>query len=163
MAQYAAPIFPVLSPLPVEHTAAALAFFAFARSFAQTWGITIASTILQNELKKKLPDDFVSQFPQGLEIAYAAIPLINGLPEPLRFEVRRAFADSLKAIWQPMIGISGAGLLTVLMLREIPMPKVTDEKYGLHPGAESAEDEEKAVPDVGVTSVHAQPPAQGAA
>ena len=143
----------------MERTAAALAFFAFCRSFAQTWGITIASTILQNELKKKLPDDFVDQFPQGLEIAYAAIPLINGLQEPLRSQVRRAFAESMKVIWQTMIGISGAGLLTVFIMKEVPMHKVTDEKYGLHHEdaavSAGATDEEKALPDVDVTTVHA--------
>ena len=72
-------MFPILAPLDVEHNASALAFFSFVRAFAQTWGITITSTILQNELKKKLPEAFLSQFPQGLEIAYAAIPIIKDL------------------------------------------------------------------------------------
>ena len=134
----------MLAPLPVERTAAALAFFAFCRAFAQTWGITISSTILQNQLKKKLPSDFVQQFPQGLEIAYAAIPLINGLQEPLRSQVRRAFAVSMKTIWQSMIGISGLGILTLLLLKEVPMHAQSDERFGLHPKEKQA-DEEKTV------------------
>ena len=121
-----------MAPLPVDRTAPALAFFAFVRSFAQTWGITIASTILQNELKKKLPAAFVSQFPGGVEIAYAAIPVIASLEDSLRTEVRVAFADSLSVIWKVMIGVSGLGLLSVLLLKEIPMHTQANDKYGLN-------------------------------
>ncbi|CAL1715143.1 unnamed protein product [Somion occarium] len=128
---WAASIFPVLAPLPVERTASALAFYAFVRSFAQTWGITIASTILQNELKKNLPDAFVSQFPQGSEIAYAAIPIIRDLEEPLRTEVRTAFALSMSTIWKTMIGITGAGILTLPFLQEVELRAHTDEAFGL--------------------------------
>jgi len=140
---YAASIFPVLAPLSVERTASALAFYAFVRAFAQTWGITISSTILQNELKKKLPAAFVSQFPDGAEIAYAAIPLIGNLQEPLRTEVREAFALSMAVIWQTMIGISGAGIITVFFLKEIVMKDHTDEAYGLHEVERRKSDEEK--------------------
>ncbi|TDL19134.1 iron permease [Rickenella mellea] len=124
-------IFPILAPLPVSRTAAAVGFLTFFRSLAQTWGITISGTILQNQLKKKLPPAFLSQFPQGVQISYAAIPKISSLAEPLRTEVRRAFADSMSTIWLTMIGISGLGMISVLFLKEIPMKTVTDEKYGL--------------------------------
>ncbi|TCD64696.1 hypothetical protein EIP91_003770 [Steccherinum ochraceum] len=128
---YPSTVFPILASLPVESTGSALAFFAFVRAFAQTWGITISATILQNGLKKKLPDAFVSQFPQGVEIAYAAIPVIKDLPEPLRTQVRVAFADSMSLIWKSMIGITGLGLISLLFLKEIPMRENTDATYGL--------------------------------
>ena len=142
-AQFPAPVFPALAPLPVDRTAAALAFFAFVRAFAQTWGITIASTVLQNELKKKLPAAFVAQFPGGVEIAYAAIPVIGTLPEPLRTQVRVAFADSIDVIWQVMVGVAGLGLFSVLLMKEIPMHTDKDETYGLSAGQEKVQDEEK--------------------
>ncbi|GJE93488.1 MFS general substrate transporter [Phanerochaete sordida] len=144
---FAATIFPVLSPLPVSRTAPALAFFAFVRAFAQTWGITIASTALQNALKRRLPPAFLARFPGGLEIAFAAIPLINGLDEPLRGEVRVAFAESMRVIWLVMLGISGAGLLTVALLEEVPMKEMTDERYALEEKARTgdAEGAEKTV------------------
>lgn len=131
---YTSTIFPVLAPLPVSRAASALAFFNFTRSFAQTWGITISGTILQNELKKSLPHDFLSQFPKGVEIAYAAIPKIRALEEPLRSEVRQAFSQSMSTVWKLMAGISGLGVLTLLLLREIPLILHTDEKYGLIKG-----------------------------
>jgi len=128
---YAGTLFPVLAPLPLEQTAAALAFFAFLRAFAQTWGITICGTILQNQLKHFLPTDFSSQFPQGVEIAYAIIPEIKNLPEPLRDQVRAAFASSMSTIWKVMIAIAGLGLITVFFTKEVPMHEFSDDKYAL--------------------------------
>ncbi|KAH9847880.1 iron permease [Lenzites betulinus] len=128
---WAVTIFPILAPLPVTRAASALGFYNFSRTFAQTWGVAISASILQNELKKRLPLTFVQQFPAGVEIAYAAIPLISSLEEPLRTEVRVAFAESLSIVWKAMIGFSAAGFLTLFMLREIPMQKNLDENYGL--------------------------------
>jgi hypothetical protein len=128
---FAGTVFPILAPLPVSRTAAALGFFAFLRAFAQTWGITIAGTILQNQLKKNLPAAFVTQFPEGTQIAYAAIPVLRKLPDPLQLEVREAFVTSMNVVWKVMIGISGLGLLTLPLLRELPMNQSTDENFGL--------------------------------
>jgi hypothetical protein len=100
-------------------------------STPQSWGITISSTILQNELKKTLPASFASQFPQGVEIAYAAISKISVLQEPLQSEVRQAFAMSMATVWKIMMGISGIGLLTVFFLREMPLNTNVDANYGL--------------------------------
>ncbi|KAE9383729.1 iron permease [Gymnopus androsaceus JB14] len=121
---YGCTIFPVLAPLPVERAAAAVAFYTFCQAFGQTWGITISASILQNQLKKNLPEVFLSQFPAGAQIAYSAIPLIKDLEEPLRTEVRVAFATSMAVIWKTMIGIS-------VMLKEVPMATQTNESFGL--------------------------------
>ncbi len=129
--QFTGTIFPTLAPLPVSRTAAALAFFSFARMFAQTWGITVGSAILQNRLVSALPAQFTALFPAGVQIAYAAIPVIRTLQEPLRGEVQDAFAQSLTVVWQTMLGLCGLGLLSVAMMREVPMQKTTDERYGL--------------------------------
>ncbi|KAM5544683.1 hypothetical protein V8D89_001581 [Ganoderma adspersum] len=128
---WSATVFPILASIPVHRFAAALAFQNFLRQFAQTWGITISASILQNELKKKLPQAFAAQFPQGAEIAYALIPVIPTLDEPLRTEVRAAFAASMAVVWKVMLGIAAAGFLTTFLLKEIPMHTATDNRYGL--------------------------------
>ncbi|KAI9059060.1 iron permease [Trametes sanguinea] len=128
---YTSTVFPILAPLPVSRNAAALAFFVFCRTFSQTWGITIAGTILQNQLKARLPHAFASRFSSGVEIAYASIPLIHDLPEPLRTEVRAAFATSMSVIWKTMAGLCGVGIVTLFFMKEVPMVKHTDETYGL--------------------------------
>ncbi|KAJ7929144.1 iron permease [Mycena leptocephala] len=128
---FSAPVFPLLAPLPNNRAASALALFSFTRAFFQTWGITISSTVLQNMLQKKLPADFVAQFPPGFEIAYAAIPAIRELEGPLRKQVQAAFADSMAVIWQVMIGIAGLGFLLSLLMAEVPMDTTVDQSYAL--------------------------------
>ncbi|KAJ7499342.1 iron permease [Mycena latifolia] len=128
---FVAPVFALLAPLPNDRVASALALLSFTRSFCQTWGITISSTVLQNMLKKRLPLQFVSQFPPGFEIAYAAIPAIRQLEDPLRKEVENAFARSMAVVWQVMIGISGLGLVFSLFMAEVPMGTTVDERYTL--------------------------------
>ncbi|KAI0654613.1 iron permease [Cubamyces menziesii] len=123
--------FPILAPLPYSNSAHALAFFTFMRCFAQSWGIVVGGTILQNELLKNLPDAFRVQSPGGVQIAYAVIPAISSLPATLKDEVRAVFARATRLIWQVMIGVSGAGLLSVLLMREEKLRQDMDEQWGL--------------------------------
>ncbi|KAI0789793.1 iron permease [Abortiporus biennis] len=137
-------VFPILAPLPVALNASALAFFTFIRVFAQTWGIAISGTILQNQLKQKIPQSFLSTFPDVADLAFAAIPEIHTLPEPLRTEVQKAFAESLSTVWKVMIGIAGAGFLSTLLLKEVTMHSATDDRFGLNGNDTKLGDEEKA-------------------
>ncbi|KAI0353760.1 iron permease [Trametes cingulata] len=124
--------FPILAPLPFSNSAHALAFFTFMRSFAQSWGIVVGGTILQNRLLHDLPPSFTSRFPQGVQIAYAVIPTINSLPEPLRGQVRGAFARAIQLIWRVMIGVSGVGLLSCFLMEEVELRMDSlDEQWGL--------------------------------
>ncbi|TFY81266.1 hypothetical protein EWM64_g2741 [Hericium alpestre] len=128
----AATFFPVLAPLPVSTNALALALFTFFRNFAQVWGVTIGGTVLQNELKKRLPPAFLSVFPQGTAVAYSVIPVIPSLDEPLRSEVRAAFAGALRVLWQVLIGFGGLGLLVSLGMKGLPLHTSVDRNWGLN-------------------------------
>lgn len=94
---------------------------------------------MQNELKRKLPQDFVSEFPAGIEIAYAAIPLIPTLDEPLKGQVREAFASSLSTVWLAMTAVAAMGFLSNLALKEVPLSVAVDKNFGLRdtPGQET--------------------------
>lgn len=157
---YSAQYFPVLAPLPISENAHALALFSFFRTFAsvcalsffyqlsthphpvtrtiancalpiQVWAITIGGTILQNQLVKRLPEAFTSQFSSGAALAYASIPAIASLEEPLRSEVRNAFAESIRVIWQVLIGIAAMGMLSSLMMKALPLHTQVDERWGI--------------------------------
>lgn len=129
---YAGPTFAILAPLPVTRAAHALALSAFIRSYAQTWGVTVGATIMQNELQKKLPAALLAMFPSsGVEIAYAIIPQISRLAEPLQTEVREAFASSLRVIWYVMAAMCVVGAISALGMKEIKMHEVTDEDWGM--------------------------------
>ncbi|KAI0648750.1 iron permease [Trametes meyenii] len=124
--------FAILAPLPFSNSPHALAFFIFTRSFAQSWGIVIAGTIVQNVLQRELPKAFLAALPQGAQIAYAAIPTIPHIQDAVvRDEVRAAFAHATRLVWQVMIGFAGAGLLSTLLMREEKLKKSLDERWGL--------------------------------
>ncbi|KAJ7163787.1 iron permease [Mycena crocata] len=105
-------------------------------------GTGLIYTIL-NMLEKKLPADFVAQFPAGFKIAYAVIPAIKLLEELFRTQVQAALADSMAVIWQVMIGISGLGFLLSFLMKEVPMDTTVDDSYALKE-KEYAPDAEKA-------------------
>jgi predicted MFS family arabinose efflux permease len=128
---YAATVFPVLAPLPPSLAGQALAFLVFVRNFGNILGITIGSTVLTNELGKKLPAAFLEQVPGGVSGAYSAIPLIAHLQEPLRTQVRTAFADSIRVIWLVMIPFGGVGLIAALGMKALKLETVTDEHWGM--------------------------------
>lgn len=124
--------FPVLAPLPVNLNANALAFFMFVRFFSQVWGVTVGGTILQNELSTRLPASFIQKFPQGTSVAYSIIPIIPTLDEPLRTEVRVAFAEALKRFWWVLFGVGCAGLAASLLMKALPLHTALDEDWGLN-------------------------------
>ncbi|KAG8851382.1 hypothetical protein FRB96_009217 [Tulasnella sp. 330] len=129
--------FPVLASPPLSETAHALALFTFIRQFATTWGITIGSTIPQNGLTKNLPHSVITEVSATTsgsvhnEIAYVIIPLISGLQEPLKTQTQVAFATSLRLIWHVLLGVCGLGLLSVLLMKEIPMQEVNSDEFGM--------------------------------
>ncbi|SCV68370.1 BQ2448_491 [Microbotryum intermedium] len=108
-----------------------MAFYSFVRSFGQVFGISIGSTVLQNQLAKNLPKEFLAMFDGSAEIAFPAIPIIGKLAEPLRTQVRAAFASSLRVIWVVMIGLCGLGLVISFFLRDIKLTNEMDDKWGM--------------------------------
>ena len=93
--------------------------------------MTIGTAVLQTQLTKRLPAEFIEQFPQGVAIAYSIIPVIPSLEEPLRTEVRVAFAESIAVIWRVMVGIAGMGFLSSLAMKGLPLHTQIDERWGL--------------------------------
>ena len=54
--------------------------------------------MLQNQLRARLPRAFLATLPRGVEISYAAITQVRALGEPLKGEVRAAFAGALEKL-----------------------------------------------------------------
>ncbi|KAI8989638.1 iron permease [Trametes punicea] len=124
--------FAILAPLPFSNNAHALAFFMFVRSFAQCWGIVIAGAIVQNVLEDELPQAFLNTLPEGAQIAYAAIPTLASIQnEVVQEQVRAAFAHATRLVWHVMLGFSGAGLLSTLLMGEEQLKRSLDERWGL--------------------------------
>ncbi|KAI9566089.1 major facilitator superfamily domain-containing protein [Boletus coccyginus] len=124
-------MFPIQAPLPVTQNAHALAFMWFLRAFASVWGITVGSTVLQNELARKLPPSFIMLVPQGTAIVYALIPRLSTLPQWTQFKIQVAFADSLAVLWRILAVISVAGLMASLVMRGHPLHDTLDADWAL--------------------------------
>jgi hypothetical protein len=127
----AAVFFPILAPLPVESNAHAIALYTFFRNFSNILAVTVGGTVLQNELGKRLPPAFTAEYPQGTEIAYSIIPLIRELPQPLKADLQAAFSDSLRVVWQVLLGVSAAGLLVSLTMEGLPLHTAVDQRWGI--------------------------------
>jgi len=125
---YASTNFPVLAPLKPSQQPHAMGFYNFMRSMGQVFGIAIGNTVLTNELRTHLPAEFLAAHGASAE---AAIPFIKALAEPLRNEVRAAFASSLQTVWYVMIGISGLGLVSAFAMKSLPLTAELDDKWGL--------------------------------
>ncbi|KAF8581966.1 MFS general substrate transporter, partial [Ramaria rubella] len=120
-------IFPLLAPVPPKDHTFAIALFTYVRSLAQSWGIAIGGTILQNELRKHLPVLSGLSANGGL-VEYAAIPLIPTLGQPEQDQVRTAFMDALNVMYKVMVAFGALGLATVFLSREIPLTLEMDEE-----------------------------------
>lgn len=105
--------------------------------WSKVWGVTIGGTVLQNELQRHLPPTFIAQFPEGTVVAYATIPAIADLPEPLRTEVREAFAVSLKVVWEVLLAIGGLGFVSSLFMKAVPLHSAVDDQWRLQQQVES--------------------------
>jgi len=127
---YVVALFPILASIPITQTAPAMALFVYSRNFGYIWGVTVGGAILQNELKNKLPAEFLAQFPQGVELAFAMIPSIPTLEQPLKDEVRKTFGEALKVVWQAVLGIAIAGFLSSLGMRQLQLHTDIDQDWG---------------------------------
>ena len=94
----------------------------------------IGSTVLQNELAKRLPESFIQSVPQGTAIAYALIPELSTLPAQVKIEAEVAFAGSLAVLWKVLAVISCAGLVASLFMKELPLHNTLDKDWALHNG-----------------------------
>ena len=92
--------------------------------------MTAGGAIIQNELKRNLPASFLTQFPQGVEIAFEMIPAIPSLEQPLNDVVRNAFGNALKVVWQLVLGVAIAGSLCSIGMKQLQLHSKMDEDWG---------------------------------
>ena len=62
--------------------------------------------------------------------------------------MRDSFASSLAVLWEVLIGIGGIGLLSSLMMKELPMQQTTDENWGMEKAHKKEGQEEKTMTEI---------------
>jgi len=65
------------------------------------------------------------------EIAYAIIPLISTLPQPLKSQVQNIFSACLKRVWIAFTICNGIGFLSFFAMKNYPLKKTIDGKWGI--------------------------------
>lgn len=81
------------------------------------------------------------------------IPQIRNLPQPLKDEVREAFIESLRLIWNAMAGICGLGLLSTFLMEGLPLHSVVDEEWTLKQREGSVDKQENDIEDTAAWSL----------
>lgn len=87
--------------------------------------------MLQNELEANLPQGYLNTATDIHTLAYGFVAEVRALPQPLKDEVRTAFALSLRAVWRTLLGMSAAGLLASSLMKALPLQTETDENWGM--------------------------------
>lgn len=109
----------------------------------QVWGITIGSTVLQNELAKALTTSFFSEIPQGALGLYALIPELVTLPPHSTAQVRTAFAHSLGVLWQVLAAVCAVGSVASLFMYGLPLSRALDPTWTISTQTDTDMDKEK--------------------
>ncbi|KAF8322733.1 MFS general substrate transporter [Clavulina sp. PMI_390] len=126
--------FLVLAPLHPVDNAHAMALMAYFRALGQAVGVSVGITVLQNSLKARLSAEVLASFPHGVEMSYSIIPLVRQLPEPLKTQVREAFALSMANVWYTMAALAGVGFVASFFGKAYVLNNFMDEQYGLDDG-----------------------------
>ena len=77
-----------------------------------------------------MPSSFITQFPQGVEIAFETIPVIPRLSQPLKDAVQNTFGIALKVVWQVVLGISIVGMLCSIGMKQLDLHTNIDRDWG---------------------------------
>lgn len=128
---YSVSQFAILAGISPSLNAPALAVLAWIRNLGAVIGVALGSSVLNNQLKVKLPLEFVSTLGNSPDLAYSAIPMINDLSPSVKPLVQTAFSKSLRWVWIVCIPIASLGLLSIIAMREIPMHTTVDGTWGV--------------------------------
>lgn len=102
------------------------------------WGVTVTGTVLQNIVSKRLPAEFLAQFPQGSSVAYAMVPLVRTLPEPLKSQVQDAYLTGIRGCWYVVLGAAVLGFASSWFMKALPLHTAVDRDWGLEEGAKDS-------------------------
>lgn len=70
---------------------------------------------------------------------YNIIPQIPTLEPTLQYEVRLAFADSLRVVWRVLLIFSGVGMASMFLMRGIELSTTTNRDRGIESSSSSSE------------------------
>jgi MFS family permease len=113
--------------ISADDVGVATGIFVFFRNLGSVFGVAIGSSIFSNEFDKHIQG---IRFPPSLPAlnsgnAVENIPMLKTLdiPAGLRLKILEAYAASFRIVWLVMACLSGIGLASMLLMRELTIER----------------------------------------
>jgi len=95
------------------------------------------------QFQQRLPSSLLLTIPQAEDYVYKLIPQTPTLKPTLQSEVCLAFADSLQVVWRVLLIFSGVGLVSMTLMKGIPLVMTTNCEQGIESSSSSEGHESK--------------------
>lgn len=129
------PLTALQASLPDSYSASATATYAFLRSFAFVWGITIPAIIFNAEVGKnveKITDVGLQELLSGgAALSYTTKDFLLSLNESTRDQVVSVFTDAMKIAWYVSLGFALLGFILCFGEKQIELRTTLDTDFGL--------------------------------
>jgi EmrB/QacA subfamily drug resistance transporter len=131
------PLTALQASLPDSYSASATATYAFLRSFAFIWGITIPAIVFNAQVSKnvgRITSDVAlqSKLAGGDATGYTSKAFLETLDPATRQQVTSLFADSLQIAWYVGLAFALLGFFLSFGEKEIELRTTLDTEYGLN-------------------------------
>jgi hypothetical protein len=99
------------------------------------WGVTLPSTIFNNQFDKhigQISDSVVkSQLSNGAAYDQVSGDFVNSLPMDIKQEVIGVYVDALRVVWEVILAFACFGFFVVFAEKHIELRKDLDTEFGL--------------------------------
>lgn len=139
----------VQASLPDSMNAASTGLFAFVRSLATVFAVTIPAAIFNSRFDgllstSALDNNVKSSLDLGKAYQQASPDFLHSFPAPVQDEIVGLYELSLKLVWQVLIGIAGIGVIASLVEKDLECrTEQTTEEFGLKDSEEKASNKSK--------------------
>ncbi|KAI1182829.1 MFS general substrate transporter [Nemania serpens] len=144
------PLTAIQASLPDSYSASATATYAFLRSFAFVWGITIPAIIFNAEVSKNVGRitsdvELQSLLGGGAALGFTTRSYLLTLSQETRDQVVSVFSDAIGISWYAALAFALLGFLLCFGEKQITLRTTLDTEFGLKDKkGEKAADSEKA-------------------
>ncbi|KAI6339065.1 MFS sugar transporter [Pyricularia oryzae] len=134
----------VQASLPDSLNAASTALFAFIRSLATVFAVTIPAAIFNSRFDEllstsALDNDVKNSLDLGKAYQQASPDFLHSFPAPVQDQIVGLYELSLKLVWQVLIGIAAIGVIASLLEKDLECrTEQTTEEFGLKDRDEKA-------------------------
>lgn len=130
------PLTALQASLPDSYSASATATYAFLRSFAFVWGITIPAIVFNAEVANNVyrittDPDLQTTLGGGAALGYTTRDFLLSLSQQTRDQVVSVFSDAMRTAWYVSLAFSLLGFVLCFGEKQIELRTTLDTEFGL--------------------------------